>query len=243
MGAIAPFAQVGGDLSSREGWRCAVAMLRAYCCASDEEAIDAAVRLGLCSRSEAKVLLTMATRGVNTVTSTSCGRLFDAVSAVLGIRRVSTFEGEAATQLQFAAERCPVAERPARVLQEVPEELVRDGCDEGRFRLDTQALFARVVCGRQAGEPVDRVAYAFHLGLAELVVAACERVRDERAVATVALTGGCYQNTLLLEMSVQQLEERGFEVLTHSLVPPNDGGIALGQAVVAAQWARDHKDE
>ena len=99
---------------------------------------------------------------------------------------------------------------------------------------------ARIVADRESGEDVGHLAWSFHAELAALVVAACERVRAERGVATVALTGGCYQNTLLLALTVSALRERGFTVLTHSLVPPNDGGIALGQAVVAAQWMRDH---
>ena len=235
VGAISPFAQVGGDLSSREGWRIAVALLAQG--SSDDEAIELAERLGICERSEAKLLLTMAARGINTVTSTSCGRLFDAMSAVLGVRHASTYEGEAATHLQFAAERCPMEERPQSVLAEA--ELLAEGPEEGRFELGSAALFRRIVDGVLAGESVERLAYAFHVGLAELVVAACERVRSERGTDMVALTGGCYQNTLLLELSVRTLRERGFRVLTHSLVPPNDGGIALGQAVVAAQWMRD----
>lgn len=235
VGHIASFAQVGGDLSSREGWRIAVAMLRASCCGSDEEALGLVGRLGICDPAEARVVLAMAARGVNTVASTSCGRLFDAVSAVLGIRRASTFEGEAATQLQFAAERCPEADRPASAL---PGEPLRTGEGDG-FVLATDGFFADLVRRRLDGEDVEALAYRFHLGLSELVVAACERVRAERGVATVALTGGCYQNTLLLDLSVRQLEARGFAVLTHSLVPPNDGGVALGQAVVAAQRMRD----
>lgn len=240
VGAIAPFAQVGGDLSSREGWRIAVALLRQGC-ADDEEAIALAEQLGICERAQAKLLLTMATRGVNTVTSTSCGRLFDAVSAVLGVRHISTYEGEAATHLQFAAERCPMNERPESVL--AAPDCLKDGSEGGRFELGTAALFQLVVRGMQAGETVERMAYAFHVGLAELVLAACERVRAEHGVDVVALTGGCYQNTLLLELSVRMLRKRGFRVLTHSLVPPNDGGIALGQAVVAAQWVRDRQND
>ena len=235
VGHIASFAQVGGDLSSREGWRIAVAMLRASCCGSDEEALGLVGRLGICDPAEARVVLAMAARGVNTVASTSCGRLFDAVSAVLGIRHASTFEGEAATQLQFAAERCPESDRPASAL---PGELLRTGEGDGLV-LATDGFFADLVRRRLDGEDVEALAYRFHLGLSELVVAACERVRAERGVATVALTGGCYQNTLLLDLSVRQLEARGFAVLTHSLVPPNDGGVALGQAVVAAQRMRD----
>ena len=97
-------------------------MLRG-CCESDAEAAERAEALGLCTAAEARLVLTMAARGVNTVASTSCGRLFDAVSAVLGIRRASTYEGEAATQLQFAIQRCPVelrkqADADAAVLHE-----------------------------------------------------------------------------------------------------------------------------
>ena len=84
-----------------------------------------------------------------------------------------------------------------------------------------------------AGEDVRQLAYIFHLGLSEMVEAACQTVRERTGVSTVALTGGCYQNTLLLALCVNRLREQGFIVLTHSLVPPNDGGIALGQAVVA----------
>ena len=236
VGHIAPFAQVGGDLSAREGWRCAVSMLRG-CCESDAEAAERAEALGLCTAAEARLVLTMAARGVNTVASTSCGRLFDAVSAVLGIRRASTYEGEAATQLQFAIQRCPVE---LRKQADADAALLREGGADGAFVLPTDELFAHIVADRESGKDVGHLAWSFHAELAALVVAACERVRTERGVATVALTGGCYQNTLLLALTVSALRERGFTVLTHSLVPPNDGGIALGQAVVAAQWMRDH---
>ena len=236
VGHIAPFAQVGGDLSAREGWRCAVSMLRG-CCESDAEAAERAEALGLCTAAEARLVLTMAARGVNTVASTSCGRLFDAVSAVLGIRRASTYEGEAATQLQFAIQRCPVE---LRKQADADAAVLHEGGADGAFVLPTDELFARIVADRESGEDVGHLAWSFHAELAALVVAACERVRAERGVATVALTGGCYQNTLLLALTVSALRERGFTVLTHSLVPPNDGGIALGQAVVAAQWMRDH---
>lgn len=235
VGHIKPFAQAGGDISAREGWRIALALLRDRY-ASDDEALEAAQRLGICDQTEGRVLLAMMAHRINTVTSTSAGRLFDAVSALLGIRRQSTFEGEAATQLQFAAERCPADARPAHVL---PADVLLSH-DEDGLVLRSDLLFDRLVDGVEARQPIEELAYAFHLGLVELIVAACEHAREERGISAVALTGGCYQNTLLLGLSVQQLRERGFTVLTHSLVPPNDGGVALGQAVVAAQWMRDH---
>ena len=230
-GHIARFAQAGGDLSSRQGWRIAVAMLR-DALGSDAAAIDAASELGLCEPAEARVLLAMIARGVNSVTSTSAGRLFDAVSAVLGVRRASTFEGEAATQLQFAAERCPEDERPERIFP-ADVDLCR-GAEGAPFTLATDMLFAHILAGKQAGKSTELLAYEFHLGLAELVEAACRKVRETSGVNVVALSGGCYQNLLLLRLSCDKLRAAGFRVLTHSLVPPNDGGIALGQAVVAA---------
>ena len=211
---IAPFAQAGGDLAAREGWRVAVGML-------GDKAPELAERLDLCTAAEARVVLSMIARRVNTVNSTSAGRLFDAVSAVLGIRRVSTFEGEAATQLQFAGER---GRANAGVGFSMPSGTATQ----------TDKLFSWIVQRRLSGDDVDSLAYAFHVGLADYVEGACLRAREQTGVNVVVLTGGCYQNLLLLELSLERLRAQGFEVHTHSLVPPNDGGVALGQALVAA---------
>ena len=230
LGHVASFPQPGGDASAREGWRIALALLTQA--RGTDVALELAEQLELCESAEARIVATMVARGVNTVTSTSAGRLFDAVSAVLGIRRASGYEGEAATQLQFAAERCPAADRPTQVLA-TDERLREEG---GRLILASDTLFERILAGRLGQEPVERLAYAFHLGLSELVEAACLAARTQTGVTTVALSGGCYQNLLLLELCVERLRAQGFRVLTHSLVPPNDGGIALGQAIVAARW-------
>jgi hydrogenase maturation protein HypF len=95
-------------------------------------------------------------------------------------------------------------------------------------------LFAWIVRQRLQGDSPEKLAFAFHEGLAEFVLQTCLRVREQSGVGVVALTGGCYQNLLLLELSAKRLRAQGFRVLTHSLVPPNDGGIGLGQAVAAA---------
>lgn len=227
LGHITPFPQAGGDLSAKEGWRIAAAML-----AEEPESIKA---LSLCGADEARVVAAMVKKGINTVISTSAGRLFDAVSAVLGVRRISTFEGEAATQLQFAAERVPESERPERFFAD-GDALVSDD-----FVLATDALFREIVRRRLTGEGQEPLAYSFHLGLSELIVSACFRAREETGVNIAALTGGCFQNTLLLELCAKRLRENGFRVLTHSLIPSNDGGIALGQAVAAAQIIKDNQ--
>lgn len=233
LGHIAPFLQAGGDLSAKEGWRVALALLRDML-PNDQETLGAAAQLGLCTPEEARAVLFMLRRKVNVVASTSAGRLFDAVSAVLGIVHASSYEGEAATRLQFAAEQCAPSDRPERLF-DAGARLIEDGKDNGPFVLATNMLFGQLARSALAGEPANAVAYAFHLGLAELVEAACLRSREQAGINTVALTGGCYQNLLLLRLSAQRLRKQGFCVLTHSLVPPNDGGIALGQAVVAAR--------
>ena len=107
--------------------------------------------------------------------------------------------------------------------------------------LSTDELFRTVVERRLAGEPRERLAYLFHLGLAELIAAGCGRARSETNVNIAALTGGCYQNLLLLELTADRLRAMGFRVLTHSLIPPNDGGVALGQAVAAMRYIQDMK--
>ena len=230
LGHIAPFPQPGGDLSAREGFRIAAAMIY-EATGSREQTLELVRRLDLCSETQAKLLLGMVQTGMNTVKSTSAGRLFDAVSALLGIRKTSTFEGEAATTLQFHAEK-------GRGRIDIAEPL--RGGDDG-FVLQTDALFEALLRQRLAGENPDDLAYAFHDALAALITAACERARTETGIDTVALTGGVYQNTLLLKLTVDRLRSTGFTPLLHRLLPPNDGGVGLGQAVYAAQYLQDLK--
>ena len=230
LGHIAPFPQPGGDLSAREGFRIAAAMIY-EATGSREQTLELVRRLDLCSETQAKLLLGMVQTGMNTVKSTSAGRLFDAVSALLGIRKTSTFEGEAATTLQFHAEK-------GRGRIDIAEPL--RGGDDG-FVLQTDALFEALLRQRLAGENPDDLAYAFHDALAALITAACERARTETGIDTVALTGGVYQNTLLLKLTVDRLRSAGFTPLLHRLLPPNDGGVGLGQAVYAAQYLQDLK--
>lgn len=240
VASIKPFLQLGGDRSSLEGWRVATSMLYALC-GEPGRALELVDRFGLCDARTARAQLMMADRRLNAVTSTSAGRLFDAVSAVLGIRRASTFEGEASMALQFAAERFAETSLPQRLRQ--TEGLV-GGCrcsrDEAGFvTMGTDELFREVAAARLGGADPGLLAWAFHAGLARLVASACEELARAEGLDTVALSGGCYQNTLLLALTKRELERRGLTVLTHHLIPPNDGGIALGQAVVAAQALRD----
>lgn len=222
MGSIKPFMQVGGDLSSKEGWRIA-AMIAGS--AYGERGGEICEKLGICTAKEYKLLSIMAEKKVNAVSSTSAGRLFDAASAVLGIRRSSTFEGEASMALQFAAEKFS---REPFGIYEPMEKLTAE--KEGRIMLCTQALIKRLCQGMQNGEDKNRLAYEFHSLLADMTAQVCRTISERTGVKVCALSGGVFQNKLLLKMVKCRLEKMGLRVLIHSLVPANDGGIALGQA-------------
>ena len=250
-GCIEPFAQTGGDASAKEGWRIAVSLLgKIY---GKENALLIIETLGFCEPKLAKLQFTMEERGINTVQSTSAGRLFDAVSAILGIRKSSTFEGEASTSLQFAAEKW-LDSQEKKIAGSENEEFVESGIiteyseeqndsinqntKEDLYYLPTLSLVRELAERKLAGENSNKLALHFHKGLARMIVSACEKAREETGIDAVALSGGVYQNKLLLDYSVTMLEERGFQVLRHHLLPPNDGGISLGQAVAAMRSLR-----
>lgn len=212
-GSIAPFMQIGGDSAAREPRKAALSVLFSVC---GEDTAVYAKRLDLCSADEYRLYKNMLKNRVNCVLSTSCGRLFDAAAAVLGIKTVSTFEGEAAAALMHTAKKHPYKKYP---------ELLSDG------RLNTSQYLRDIADRYIAGADKAELAYEFHAVLADMTAAACVRARQISGIEVCALSGGVFGNTLLTELAVTALKDRGFKVLTHSLVPPNDGGIALGQAV------------
>lgn len=256
IGSIEPFVQVGGDVSAKEGWRIAVSLIWQNT-GNPEETLATVQKLGLCTEQEAKVLVTMAQRKLNAVTSTSAGRLFDGVSAILGIRRASTFEGEASTALEFAAEAWRAQEIQKKNVdirvkslkmwmtekKDIPENpgTSASSTEERKFVLNTGDIVAHLVQEKLAGEDSGKLAYEFHRALAEQILAACEAAEQETGIKKVALSGGVFQNRLLLELVDDGLAERGFEVLKHSLIPPNDGGIALGQAAYGMAYVNRRK--
>ena len=228
FGSITPFLQIGGDASAKEGWRIAVSMIYGYT-KNREKAWDIIEKLGLCSEQESKVQFTMADRKINAVMSTSAGRLFDAVSAILGIRRQSSFEGEASTALQFAAE--AFEQKNESVKNETWSKMQSVILEsEGRCILNTEALVQLIVETKLQGAGSGALAYLFHQTLAEQIVAVCMEVRKSSGRNKVALSGGVFQNRLLLRLTEERLGQEGFEVLRHHMIPPNDGGIAIGQA-------------
>ena len=225
FGSITPFLQIGGDVSAKEGWRIAVSMIYGYT-KNREQAWKIIEKLGFCSEQESKVQFTMADRRLNAVVSTSVGRLFDAVSAILGIRRQSSFEGEASMALEFAAE--AYEQHNLQKQKGNQDHLLYK--EDGRLILNTQMLVQKITEAKLQGADSGRLAYLFHQTLAEQITAACMEARNVSGRQKVALSGGVFQNRLLLRLTEERLMEEGFEVLRHRMVPPNDGGIAIGQA-------------
>ena len=252
IASLAPFFHAGGDLAAREGWRLAVSLLH-LCCGRDD-ALVLSQELELATEKKASSVIFQQEHGLNTTISTSAGRLFDAVSALLGIRRISTYEGEAAVYLQFAAEAAEKAGKSAQAdallarwkadgtLQAPPTESTITITD-GRFLLASNSLFRHLLQHRLQKEPSDLLALAFHRGLAAAIRDACKNAREMTGCSTAALTGGVFQNTLLLRLTQRELEDEGFRVLHHSMIPTNDGGIAVGQALFAMQRLRDKQND
>jgi len=171
---------------------------------------------------ERLVLAQMLARGLNAPATSSAGRLFDAVAAILGLCQKASFEGEAAMAVEFAAERATaVAPLPPLVLSD----------DAGALIADWRPMLAAMVEARRAGIATGSLAAAFHDVLADTIVAVARRV----GIGRVLLTGGCFQNGRLAEAAIQRLRNAGFQPYWHHRVPPNDGGLALGQAVFAGR--------
>ena len=234
VGSITPFVHAGGDIASREGWRIAYSMMSTAL--GSEPANRIAETLGLGDEQSRQAIDFMLGNNVNTVKSTSAGRLFDAASAVLGIKSASTFEGEASMALQFAAERAE-----AQGISLAPYEGRLMNIDEEQFELCTDTLLMELAARSLADQDTDQLAYFFHKALADMIVIACCYQRTRCEVNVVALSGGVFQNLLLLRLVDDGLEREGFKVLKHGVVPTNDGGIALGQAAAGIAALRNQE--
>jgi hydrogenase maturation protein HypF len=189
-----------------------------------EDFLSQARRLGLkYSPLEERILRRQLAQGLNSPITTSAGRLFDAVAAALNTCRTRTYEGQPAMELEMAADEAADGFYPAAV-KTTPEALV----------LDTPAIFGGVVADYLAGVAAAVIAGRFHHSLARLLADACGLIRERTGLNLVALSGGVMQNALLFTRLHRALAALGFEVLTHTLTPPNDGSISLGQVAVAA---------
>ncbi|MCR5814117.1 MAG: carbamoyltransferase HypF [Desulfovibrio sp.] len=234
LASFEPFPHTGGDTASRQGWRIAVSVLTDLF--GKNEALAIAQKLGLgrdlgLSEQELALQSLVTQRRLNTVFSTSSGRLFDAAAALLGFASASSFEGEAAMKLEFAAERALNHGDTAKIA--IASALIGNRESGAKYHLPTTSLLATLTQAAIDGLSREALALRFHQALAEMLAQACVVGREELGVNTCALTGGVFQNRLLSCLVQEKLVALGLNVLTHHAVPANDGGLALGQAVYA----------
>jgi hydrogenase maturation protein HypF len=206
----------GGDMAVRQPWRMALSYFR--------DALGGQVSLNLpCFRDlslhQVSIVDSMLSRSLNTVETSSCGRLFDAVAALTGLASEVTFEGQAAIALEVIATHSD-------------QQYEFDIEDGEPAIIDFRAMIAAIVRDISKGTAAGEISSRFHNTLSFAIVEICTRIRELIGLNRVCLSGGSFQNAYLLHRTVQNLRTRGFGVFLHSVVPANDGGIALGQAVI-----------
>ena len=225
VGHLRPFRLPGGEQAAREPRRAALAMRWETfgpqgCREGSEEGTE--------WRAQAQLLVAMLTKQIQSPVTTSMGRLFDAVASMLGLCQVASFEGQAAMAVEQEGTRGSASAQGEDEVYPIPL-IARDEAPQ-RWIADWRPMIESIAEDLSRGIERPRIAHRFHRSLAELIGQVAERVGERQVV----LTGGCFQNVLLADLARERLESAGFVVLTHREVPPNDGGLALGQAVVAA---------
>jgi hydrogenase maturation protein HypF len=218
------FALPGGDRATREPRRSALGLLFELLGGQARQYAAEWFKPG-----ELDTLLSMLTQGVGSPRTSSMGRLFDAVAAICGLSSVISFEGQAAMSLEFVADESEQGAYPLPCT--ACEQAVAYGSDQ-TLVADWGPLVRGVLADRAAGVPISIISARFHNALADMALAIAQSVAPG---LPIVLSGGCFQNALLAAQVQSRLSEAGFQVYTHTQVPPGDGGIALGQAFIALQ--------
>jgi hydrogenase maturation protein HypF len=220
IGHISNYLLPGGEKAIREPWRIAVSLLRQ---AYGDDWPDVAKSLDIVpEKSFYETMDRIMKQRFNSPLTSSLGRLFDGVAAILGLRRKVTFEGQAAMELEAMARY-----GSGRVMQFTIEEA------GDIIHLDFSPMIRAITKRLQAGKDCGELAFSFHLTLQVAFCKMARTIRDKTGLNQVVLSGGCFQNRILTEGTVEELEKAGFDVFFHRAIPTNDGCISLGQAVCA----------
>ncbi|MGA2230402.1 MAG: carbamoyltransferase HypF [Tepidisphaeraceae bacterium] len=245
----------GGDRAAREPWRMALSHLidAQATCRALERRIDSTSR---------HTVERMIEKKLNSPLTSSCGRLFDAVASLIGIRDIATFEGQAAMQLEWLAQSCQAD-------GSYPFEIAAtQNSGDCPLAVDTRPLIRAIAAAVDSGTQSATIARRFHTTLVEIIAAVCaaisasspispspctqgegwgegssfsprnNRIHSPAGISQVVLSGGVFMNTLLTEQTISRLREQGYTVYRHEKVPPNDGGLSLGQLAIAASMDR-----
>ncbi|HIC90628.1 MAG TPA: carbamoyltransferase HypF [Syntrophaceae bacterium] len=220
----------GGTTAIKQPWRMAISYLHyTYGQRFLELDIDF---LKTVDKKRLKVILQMIERGINSPLTSSLGRLFDGVSALIGLRQDVKYEGQAAMELEMTMEENKDSQ--------YPYEIENKG---SKWILSYKSIIKGVVEDVINGLSPGKISTKFHNTLLHMLIEVCLRIRGERGLNAVALSGGVFQNAFLLQGLIKGLHEKDFRVYTHSKVPSNDGGIALGQAVIANAICKKYKTQ
>ena len=228
VGHLQTIPMIGGDNSMKEGWKTAMCYMASIGGAAEKSPLSedsryAVVKAGLY-------------HGINGIASSSMGRLFDAISALLGICMENRYEGECAIMLENAAAR-------AKRLGLIPHKMVfmywNDG---GVWQISAAPIFQAIGRGLKEGVSVDAMALGFHEAVGDMIAALAEKIQEEINTTQVALTGGVFQNKILMEYTLSLLREKGFDVYYNVTVGPNDGGISLGQTYIAMEYLKEREE-
>ncbi|APV45427.1 hydrogenase maturation protein HypF [Dehalogenimonas formicexedens] len=212
----------GGESAIKKPYRIAIGYL--YRLFGNEGLTMAARCLRDVEGSEFGLIKQLVDRGLNSPETSSAGRLFDAVSAILGVCREIRYEAQAAVELEMAAEGVETGSSYPFDIEVVGE----------RKAVRLRRMFEKLVADLDTGVPVAEIAARFHNALIDIILKTCDIIRDETGLNSVALSGGCFMNRRLLRGAIARLSAEGFKVYSNSEVPTNDGGISLGQVAVAA---------
>ena len=208
----------GGEKAILEPWRMAVSYLLKYF----DNGSGLAVSLFGEKPFPIKIIEQMIEKGLNAPLTSSCGRLFDAVAAILGLRTIVAYEGQAAIILES------IAEKTASDFLDIGK--INIVLENDHWILNPNEILHNIVKYKIDGKPLAKISQAFHEALIDAFIRVADILREQKGTDLIALSGGCFQNIRLLTGLYQQLEERGFRVFTNKEVPVNDGGISLGQA-------------
>ena len=204
----------GGDIAVKEPWRMAVSYL-------GNSSLKFCERAGI-DIEKVDLVLKMCDKNINCPETSSAGRLFDAVSAIVGIRNVVSFEAQAAAELEYYADISIKGQYGFSIFNK-----------DGLFNISSKEMISQIVKGVDLGRSISELSSRFHNTVAMMILDGCRESKNITGLKRVVLSGGVFQNVILLEKCIRLLENDGFSVFTHHNVPANDGGISLGQALVA----------
>lgn len=220
----------GGDQAVNQPWRMAVSYL--YLVYGDNIPDEFIKRFG---KENVSFIIKMIEHNINLSFTSSCGRLFDAVSSILGIRDIIDYEAQAAIELEDKAALLSINKEDTYRFEIITDSITDSKTPNPVFIIDPSLTIMDIVQDKKQGIDLPIISTRFHNTIARYILNVCQRIRKQRGINLVALSGGVFQNNYLLKKTKEQLEKQGFITLTHFKIPTNDIGISLGQAVIASR--------